>query len=62
MRSKKLWITIGFDFVIRGWKLIRLPEKKFVEKFSIASHKEKITAFQDVTPPFSNIMIISLFR
>jgi hypothetical protein len=36
------------NFVIRGWKIQRLPSKNLVEQFSISAHRDKITKILEV--------------
>lgn len=47
--SQSLWVTVSYNYVVRGWKMKTYPEKTFEENFAIAAHKDKITSIYEVS-------------
>jgi len=46
--NERLWVTIGQNHCVRGWKAVGYPEKTLIEQFSLLTHKDKITGISEV--------------
>lgn len=42
-----IWLTLSYNYVIRGWKASFL-EKSLIEMLSIPAHKDKLTGILEV--------------